>query len=272
MHGLGFISSWADYLEPNNPTTLTPQIALGNPTSANGVQFEGFVEYAFDRLMLLANYHDTPATNLSAEMITAFGQLGDNFSDVTALGNAFLSSPAAKIGRYMDGNATDKNAIQQSLPVSAPSNATLKTNSTLGPLITLETSFHPFASGSSLNHVDSEMYISTQDFLMRYSTPMGKTLQQFVDDYGTTGDTTYGPFGPGLRYILAGIGYRVRGGVPLGGSPVNPSSAAGTNGDGNPSNSTTSAEHSLGIRHATHWTVWTSVYWMTLGSCMLFNL
>ena len=266
MHGLGFMSSWADYFNPNNPSTLTPQIAISSPNSQNDIQFEGFVEYAYDRLMSLTNYRGTYATNLSAQMITDFGHLGDSFANATSLGKAFLSSPAAKLGQYMDGNATDINAIQQSLPVPVHTNATLQTNSTVGPLITLETSFNPFASGSSLNHVDSEMYKSTQDFLMRYSTPTGKTLQQFINDYGTTGDTTYGPFGPGLRYILAGIGYRVRGGIPLGGSPVNPSSQSGTKGSGNTSNSTTSAERSMGPRYETMWTVWISVFWMIVGS------
>jgi hypothetical protein len=272
MHGLGFMSSWADYLEPNNPSILTPQIALGNPASQTGVQFEGFVEYAYDRLMSLTDYDGIFTTNLSSQMISAFGHLGDDFPDVTALGNAFLSSPAAKIGRYMNGNATESNAIQQSLPVISATNATLKSNSAPGPLITLETSFRPFVSGSSLNHVDAEMYISTQEFLMRYSTPMGKTLQQLIDDYGTTGDETYGPFGPGLRYILAGIGYRVRGGIPLGGSAINPSYQGGTNGSGNSPNST-SSNKSLSVRQVSmEWTIWTSLYWMILGGCMLFNL
>lgn len=271
MHGLGFISSWADYLEPNNPTILTPQIALSSPTSQGGIQFEGFVEYEYDRLMSLTHFPGVFATNLSAEMITTFGHLGDNFTDATALGNAFLSSPAAKFGGYMDGNATERDGIQQNLPVTSPDRATLQNSTAPGPLITLETSFRPFASGSSLNHVDSILYASTQDFLMRYSTQMGKTLQQFIDDYGTTGDTTYGPFGPGLRYILAGIGYRVRGGIPLGGSPVNPSAASGTVG-GNPTNTSHSSKPSAGNRWETFWTLRISVYWLILWSCVLFYL
>jgi len=97
-------------------------------------------------------------------------------------------------------------------------NASLYTNYTLGPAMTLETSFNPFAAGSSLNHVDGEMYQSTADFLMRYATPKGKTLKQLVAEYGNSSDPNYGPFGPGLRYILAGIGYKIRGGIPQGGS------------------------------------------------------
>lgn len=269
MHGLGFISSWADYLEPDNPTILTPQIALGSP-SQNGVQFEGFVEYAYDRLISLKNYPGVLATNLSAEMITAFGHLGSNFTDATALGNAFLSSPAAKFGGYMDGNATQRDAIQQKLPVTSPSSATLQNSTTPGPLITLETSFRPFASGSSLNHVDSILYTSTQDFLMRYDTPMGKTLQQFIDDYGTTGDTTYGPFGPGLRYILAGIGYRVRGGIPLGGST--PSHLGDGTVGSSSTNSSGSSNTSVGNRRESSWTLRINMYWLILWSCVLFHL
>jgi len=266
MHGLGFISSWASYL-PNNPNTLTPQIALGNPTASNGIQFEGFVEFAYDRLMSFTNYPGLFATNLSADMISAFGNQNATFSSDVALGDTFYYSSASKYGQYMDGNATEKDAIQQSLPVPIATNATLLTNSTPGPPITLETSFTPFASGSSLNHVDAELYSSTQDFLMRYSTPMGKTLQEFIDEYGNSGDTTYGPFGPGLRYILAGIGYRVKGGIPLGGSNHNPSSLAGTTG-GSTSNPTT-PKSLAGLRLESWVTRGWSIYWVIMGSWIL---
>jgi hypothetical protein len=241
MHGLGFLSSWADYLHPSHPTSLTPQIALGNPTSQSGVQFEGFVEYAYDRVMYLADYPGTYATNLSAEMISRFGDLGANFTDAAALGDAFTSSNANQVGEWMLGNATRDQAIQQALMITNATGATLRTNYTLGPPITLETSFNPFASGSSLNHVDSEMYLGTADFLMRYSTPMGKTLQELVSDYGTSGDSTYGAIGPGIRYILAGMGYRIRGGIPLGGSVPNKSSNNGANGT-TTANSTTAGK------------------------------
>ena len=194
---------------------------------------------------------------------------GDNFTDASALAKAFFASPASQLGRYMDGNATEKGAVQQSLPVTGPSNATLVSNFTNGPLVTLETSFHPFVSGSSLNHVDAGMYESTQDFLMRYSTPMGKTLKDLINAYGTTADVNYGPFGPGLRYILAGIGYRVRGGIPLGGSPPNAAYENGLNG-GNTTNPTNPTKKNHGYRYETIFTTWMSVYWILLGSGVLF--
>lgn len=270
MHGLGFMSAWADYLQSGNPTSLTPQIALGNPTSQSGVQFEGFVEYAYDRLLSLADYNGFPATNLSAQMISQFGNLGQTFPDASTLGNAFISSPAHQLGEYMCGNSTTQGAIQQSLPISQSTSATLQSNSTVGPPITLETSFNPFATGSSLNHVDEGMYTSTPDFLMRYSTPKGKTLQEFVAEYDPNGVYAYGPFGPGLRYILAGIGYRIRGGVPLGGStPNNSSSSAGTGGGATNSTGAGRSEGSYQVHGYSK--LWISVYWGIMGSWFIFG-
>jgi hypothetical protein len=270
MHGLGFMSAWADYLQPNNPTILTPQIALGNPTSQQGVIFEGFVEYAYDRLMSFPQHPGLFATNLTATMIKQFGNLGVNFTDAAALGTAFLSSPASTTGNYMDGNATTQGAIEQSLPISVPTLATLNdTNSMFGSPITLETSFNPFASGSSLNHVDGALYLSTQDFLMRYSTPKGKTLQQLVDDYGTTGDKTYGPFGPGLRYILGGIGYRIRGGIPLGGSIHNLNANTTAQGGGVNSGGAKKSLAARGTETSSKF-LWRSVYGVILGSLWVF--
>lgn len=270
MHGLGFMSAWADYLQPSNPTTLTPQIALGNPTSQQGVVFEGFVEYAYDRLMSFTEHPGLFVTNLTATLISQFGNLGVNFTDATALATAFLSSPASKTGKYMNGNATTQSAIAHSLPITVSTLATLNnTNSTFGPPMTLETSFNPFASGSSLNHVDGSLYLSTQDFLMRYSTPKGKTLQQLIDDYGTTGDKTYGPFGPGLRYILGGIGYRIRGGIPLGGSIHNPN--ANTTGQGGSTVNNGGTKQSSAPRTETSSKLLrTSVYGVILGSLWVF--
>ena len=265
------MSAWADYLEPSNPTTLTPQIALGNPTSQQGVVFEGFVEYAYDRLMSFTQHPGLYCTNLTQNMITEFGRLGENFTDASALASAFLSSPASTTGKWMDGNATVEGAIEHSLPLNMSMIATLtSTNGTVGPPLTLETSFSPYVAGSSLNHVDGSLYLSTQDFLMRYSTPKGKTLQQLIDDYGTTADKTYGPFGPGLRYILGGIGYRIRGGIPLGGSMHNPT--ANVTAQGGTTTNTGGTKKSLSTRsaEASSKLLWISVYGVILGSLWVF--
>lgn len=116
--------------------------------------------------------------------------------------------------------------------------------------------------------MDNALYVHTQDFLMRYSTPYGKTLQDLIEDYGTNGDKNYGPFGPGLRYILAGIGYRIRGGIPTGGSPTNPKAASTTG--GNSTNTSTSKSAAVKGFEVT-WGMWISVYWIILGSWVIWG-
>jgi len=274
MHGLGFMSLWQNWL--NIQGSLTPDPTFGNPTSSNGVQYEGFVESAYDRMMALSNFPGISCSNLAENLNNVFGLQGHIFANVPLLAETLSSSPAIIYSQYMNGNATEPNAIEASPPLTSPSNATLKTEYSLGGPIILETSFTPFALGSSLNHVDANKYLSTQDFLMRFTTPMGKTLAEFVADYGNSGDQTYGAFGPGLRYILAGIGYRIRGGIPLGGSLPNSGSdvgegvGGGPGGSGSGSGSRSSGSHGFeigGFRRSAlvGFVLWVSVYWVYLG-------
>src|ERR1700735_3245797 len=101
MHGLGFISAWGDYLTPNAPTILTPQVALGNPTSQSAVQFEGFVEYAYDRLMSFPAHPGLYATNLTHTLVKDCASLGYTFNSTSDLAQSFLESPAKNIAISM---------------------------------------------------------------------------------------------------------------------------------------------------------------------------
>jgi len=260
MHGLGFLSSWSNY--KNAQSILTPPIIYANLDHQPSVQFEGFVEYAFDRSLRLTNYPTTYPTNLTAEMIEEFNALGSNFSTSADIVTAFLASPGVTIAQYMYGNATQKGTFQQALPPSSPQMSSTPNNAS-GPLIVLDTSFVPFIQSSSLSHVDADLYECTADFLMRYATPPGKSLSDFVAAYSTDSDANYGPFGPGLRYILAGIGYRVRGGIPSGGSLFN----NGTTNNGTRTSNPLGG--SCGIRIQPFATVLTSVYWIILGTVLM---
>ena len=97
------------------------------------------------------------------------------------------------------------------------------------------------------------MYSSTQDFLMRYSTPPGRTLQDLVNEFGNTGDLTYGPFGPGLRYTLASIGYIVRGGIPTGGSVRSETSDSTGSADGSSGTTSSASDNNAGSRLGSGW-------------------
>jgi hypothetical protein len=265
VHGLGFRSLWQNWL--NIDGSLVPNVAIGNPTSQNGIQYEGFVESAFDRMLALTNYPGITGSNLTVEMNNVFGWQGHTFPNSTVLAETFANSPAVAYSEYMNGNSTERDAIYALLPLTSPSTSTLQTNYSLGGPVTLETSFSDFADGSSLCHVDAAKYLSTQDFLMRYETAPGQTLENFVAAYGVSGDSNYGAFGPGLRYILGGLGYRVRGGIPLGGSVVNSQSDVGEQdgGTGSTGSGSTTKSAAGGRVEIGWWAVgvciWMSVYW-----------
>src|SRR5690349_3253842 len=50
VHGLGFTSSWDDYINIT-PEALTPDVSI---TTKGGQQTIGFTEYAFDRFIVLS--------------------------------------------------------------------------------------------------------------------------------------------------------------------------------------------------------------------------
>ena len=68
--------------------------------------------------------------------------------------------------------------------------------------VTLETTYSPFKSGSSLSHIDRERYLDTEEFLMRSEAEPGKTLAQLTPkDLFPIGDKT--------RKMLKAMGYNV---------------------------------------------------------------
>lgn len=221
--------------------------------------------------MALTNHQGMTCSNFTLEINNVFGWQGHTFPNSTVLAETFADSPAVAYSEYMNGNATEENAIYALLPLSSASSSTLQTNFTLGGPITLETSFDDFVDGSSLCHVDAAKYLSTQDFLMRYETAPGQTLENFVSAYGSAADSNYGAFGPGLRYILAGIGYRIRGGIPLGGSVANSQSDVGEQdgGTGSTGSGSTTKSGSPGRVEIGQWSIavcmWMSVYLVVGG-------
>ncbi|BFZ64536.1 hypothetical protein YB2330_005683 [Saitoella coloradoensis] len=223
MHGLGFSSAWEDYIHPASPTALTPNILLTYPSTTSGdagdVTFGGFVEYAFDRLLQF-NQSDTStgfeyvyATNVTTELNTLFpALLNVTYATAANLTSAFLDDDAAvALAEHMLAQATTAYSISFSHPLTSNNTGMM-----------LETSITPFSSGSSISHFSDSEYAATRDFLMGYAQVSGVTLQQTMASVGVPDEDAYGPFGPGLRIVLAGLGWRVRGGVPGQGSTAEP--------------------------------------------------
>ena len=70
--------------------------------------------------------------------------------------------------------------------------------------VILETTFVPFAIGSTGSHVDFKTYSNSPDWLMVFRTINGKTFQQIDKDNGAaTPDTIVGP---NIKAIMESIG------------------------------------------------------------------
>jgi hypothetical protein len=68
--------------------------------------------------------------------------------------------------------------------------------------VTLETSYSPFKTGSSLSHLDREAYFNTEEYLMRSEAEPGKTLAQITPK-------SMFPVGDKTRKMLKAMGYDV---------------------------------------------------------------
>lgn len=207
MHGLGFTSAWDDYIHPTAPSTLTPNILLNYTNRQQSVGFGGFIEYAFDRYMAFSPTQ--LVTHTTAKMNNLFFNDTANrtFGDVTALTDLFTQNPSLSgLAASLLTNFTKPHSTYFVKP--ADDSVTL---------LTLETSLSPFSAGSSISHVSSDLYEGTADFLMRYISQKGISMTQYMATARSNGGSDvelYGAMGPGLRGALAGLGYRVRGGIP----------------------------------------------------------
>lgn len=195
MHGLGFYSSWNDYLD-FTPTSLTPDLTqfdtnLASPAIINGpVTFNGFYESAFDRhLVFLPNL--TFTTTLTKQLDTFDGGIGTKYTDIDSYYTAFLTSVQFQQGIQMMQICTTARNLG-----FMPYNG-----STIDDVLILETSMKPFLEGSSISHVDLTTYSQTSDFLMAYLQQPGFTLQQAIARGGG------GPIGPRLLRVLSSLGY-----------------------------------------------------------------
>lgn len=208
MHGLGFTSSYEDYFHKNASTTITPNVLLTYGIGgATNISFSGFVEYAFDRYFAFSSggFMTDAIKAMNDLMLQATMNL--TFTSTTDLGTFFVKDdPVNAISTGLTRNFTTAHTTLFTSP-----------NQNSSTLLVLETSISPFSSGSSISHVAKDLYLGTGDFLMRYISTKGVTLQQAISQAANNGakDTDlYGAIGPGLRGVLGGLGYRVRGGIP----------------------------------------------------------
>ncbi|CAG8521099.1 7260_t:CDS:2 [Acaulospora colombiana] len=188
IHGLGFASSWRNYLT-DTPILLTPlPDFLNDVTSDNSpVDFTGFDELAFDRYMQLTEPGKAPVMMTSlTKKINSFTKIGTQFATANDLLNTFANSPQFNLSQQLMFDA------------ETPHTMSFLTNS--NDSVTLETKLNPFEDGSSVSHVDT-LYKSTSDFLMAFSAFNGVTLDEVISK--TNGTSA---LGPNLLKVLETLG------------------------------------------------------------------
>jgi len=200
VHGLGFLSSWADYNNESSPKALYP-----NPlppeewdTGVSKFNFTGFYENAFDRY--LVSLPDLkPLRNLTKQLDAFDGNItgkGRMYDSLDQFYQKFQASNAYKLSQQLLDTSTQQNRIAF-MPRGV--------NNDEGAIL-LETALKPFALGSSITHVDEVMYSDTSDFLMRWETTPGQALGDRLHEENWVG----GPLGPNLLKVLETLGYKVK--------------------------------------------------------------
>ncbi|ORY80889.1 hypothetical protein BCR37DRAFT_393535 [Protomyces lactucae-debilis] len=290
MHGLGFTSSYEDYFHPSSPSTVTPNVRIfvTESNGKQGLEFAGFSEYAFDRFVQVNGTLLTGSTvaNMNTRLFAETS--GRLFANETDLATYFTTqSPVADVARRLAQSFVKRYTTTLALLPGILSNRT-SSNSTAN--LVLETGIVPFSAGSSVSHVAADLYDRTPDFLMRFEVVKGATLQSYITSavQAAQGSANaarvasdaaiYGALGPGLRAVLAGIGYRVRGGVgslqPIVNTavvttsmPVNGATATGSAVSGGAVPATTGRVTASGAT-ATVASSWTFLGWLLFLSSM----
>ncbi|CAG8656326.1 4934_t:CDS:2, partial [Cetraspora pellucida] len=192
FHGLGFGSSWEEYL----PGVVTPMPAI-NPLSSTKIDLYSsdphsndkvkFYEWAFDKHMIFIN--GTKTSSLTVQLNKFFSGRSGTLADFE---NNFDKSNQYSLAKNMYSiSQTSKSLAFMPRGSTNPSDSLI-----------LETSFRPFRQGSSISHVDASTYTNTSDFLMRAQAKNGTTIniltRNFSDGSG---------IGPRLKKTMETMGY-----------------------------------------------------------------
>ena len=190
LHGLGFLTSWDEYVNPSNPSAITPSPSF---TTDNGgtVTFNGFQEYSFDKHLVLTK--DNSSLTLVTNQLNQFAKGNPKFASRKDFIAQFSKSPEFQIAKGMLTTSVTADSIAFVLPDD-------------GSNVLMETSLSPYAPGSSLTHVDFATLSNTTDFLMRFKAPRQVTLDDLTSINGN--DPTYtNPIGPKTIRVLQAMGY-----------------------------------------------------------------
>ncbi|CAG8567877.1 4617_t:CDS:2 [Diversispora eburnea] len=190
IHGLGFSSSWGNYIEladNQNITGLTPNVNFNDDS-----QFEGFTERIFDKYVkFIPNGVASTSTYYTSQLNESI-PIGTSFNNISEFVTQIKSSPQWNYAEFALLSAITNGSLT----------FTPAKNTSCNDEIYLESSLNPYVQGSSISHV-SLIYESTSDFLMKYIFNRGESLEYLVQRGGNYSS----PIGPRILSILETIGY-----------------------------------------------------------------
>jgi len=187
VHGLGFTSSWDDYIN-QVPQALTPDVT----PAGSGSSFQ-FSEFSFDKFMVLMSTGQR-MSDITAQLNAFSTGAGAQIRDINAFASAFTTSPQYQIAKNTFNFAITKGAMG-----FLPQGETNLNNAVL-----LETSLNPYQQGSSVSHVDFATFSKNSDFLMRFLADKGISLGDAIVQ---NGNFSGGAVGPKLLKVLESLGY-----------------------------------------------------------------
>lgn len=188
LHGLGFISSWNDYIIPENPRALTPYPKF--IIKSNRFIFSGFREYALDRHLVLTktNHRLTIITN----KLNQFVHIKSNYTNKIEFARDFIKSSQYIEAKEMFNYSVTRNSIFFELPDENEN-------------VFMETSLVPYVPSSSFTHIDYNTYNNTTEFLMRYKAPRKVVLDDLKKINGNDNEYT-NPIGNKTIQMMKMIG------------------------------------------------------------------
>jgi hypothetical protein len=189
LHGLGFGTSWDDYLNYDNLGILTPSLSFLNSNVT--IKFTGFNEFAMDKYLVFTK--DNSSLSIITDLLNQFSINNTDFVNMKQFAIEFSNSPQFIEAKRMFNISTTRDMVAFRIPFDNYN-------------VLMETSLVPFMPGSTFSHLDYNTVRNTTDFLMKFDASYNVTLDDLTSINGYNSDYT-NPIGPLTIRMLQSIGY-----------------------------------------------------------------
>ncbi|KAL1925254.1 uncharacterized protein VTP21DRAFT_137 [Calcarisporiella thermophila] len=197
LHGLGFLSSWANL--PASPGSLIPAGLIYDEQENPMPTDDFFVESVLDRYMtLVSGASPQRCTEFTKALNAASTKLFTQSTTPAQVASLLETAPDFQPARDMMKAATTNDTLAL-LPFGAQAP---------NDYLWLETGLPRYRQGSSVSHVAMKHYWNTSQRLMMFAADRPMSLAESIAQYG-------GPVGPLLLRAMASIGYQTKDKLPV---------------------------------------------------------